>query len=61
PWSYFLNIVDDVETGIESPSVSSDRSSTVFNLQGQRINNLQRGQVVIVRYSDGTSKKVLVQ
>lgn len=32
-----------------------------YNLQGQRITTPQRGQLVIVRYSDGTSRKMLVQ
>ena len=47
PWSYFLNIVDDVETGIVIPSVSNDRSLTVFNLQGQRVAKPGKGVYII--------------
>lgn len=39
----------------------NDFGTVIYNLQGQRIANPQRGQIVIVRYSDGTSKKVLLK
>ncbi|MBQ4434247.1 MAG: hypothetical protein II894_08845 [Bacteroidales bacterium] len=32
-----------------------------YNLQGVRIDNPERGQVGIVRYTDGTAKKVVVR
>ena len=62
PWSNFSNIVETDLTSIQTPTINS--SSTIvgyYNLQGQRIATPQRGQLVIVRYSDGTSRKMLVQ
>ena len=64
PWSYFKNIVEEDLTGIAPPTLtltSSESGQTYYNLQGQRITRPQRGQLVIVRYADGTSRKVVVQ
>ena len=61
PWSNFSNIVETDLTGIQTPTISS--SSTIvgyYNLQGQRIAEPQHG-IVIVRYSDGTSRKMYVR
>ena len=66
PWRYFENIIDDIElTGIEdviadSNSETHKQITDYYNLQGQRTTRLQRG-VNIIRYSDGTTKKVLVK
>lgn len=66
PWNRFINIVDDIDlTGIENVIVDSEtkRSTHItdyYNLQGQRMTESQRG-VNIVRYSDGTTKKVLMK
>ena len=60
-WKDF-NIVEDINTGIEPLTLTpSEAGQTYYNLQGQRIANPQRGQLVIVRYADGTSRKVVVQ
>ena len=62
PWSKFVNIVEDIDTGIEPLTLTpSETGQTYYNLQGQRITNPQRGQLVIVRYADGTSRKVVVK
>ncbi|MBR4552314.1 MAG: leucine-rich repeat domain-containing protein, partial [Bacteroidaceae bacterium] len=61
PWSYFSNIVETDLTSIQTPTINS--SSTIvgyYNLQGQRIAEPQQG-IVIVRYSDGTSRKMYVR
>lgn len=64
PWSCFGNIVEGVPvpTGIEPIELSNDEANvTYYNIQGKRIAQPQRGQIVIIRYSDGTSKKVQVK
>ena len=62
PWSGFTNIVEYDVTGIQPITLNpSEAGATYYNLQGQRIATPQRGQLVIVRYSDGTSRKMLVQ
>ena len=61
PWRYFSNIVETDLTSIQTPTINS--SSTIvgyYNLQGQRIAEPQHG-IVIVRYSDGTSRKMYVR
>ena len=61
PWSKFVNIVEDIDTGIEPLTLTpSEAGQAYYNLQGQRITNPQRGQLVIVRRADGTSRKVVV-
>ncbi|MBR7028808.1 MAG: leucine-rich repeat domain-containing protein, partial [Bacteroidaceae bacterium] len=62
PWSNFSNIVETDLTSIQTPTINSSETIVgYYNLQGQRIATPQRGQIVIVRYSDGTSRKMLVQ
>lgn len=62
PWSYFGKIFEGVPTGIEPIELRSDEAyATYYNVQGKRIAQPQRGQIVIIRYSDGTSKKVRVK
>ena len=62
PWSNFSNIVETDLTSIQTPTINSSETIVgYYNLQGQRIATPQRGQLVIVRYSDGTSRKMLVQ
>ena len=64
PWCYFTNIVDDIEpTGIVNVSSDDESSARVvsyYNSKGQRIAQPQSG-VNIVRYSDGTSRKILIK
>ncbi|MBR1652077.1 MAG: leucine-rich repeat domain-containing protein [Alloprevotella sp.] len=61
PWSFFGSIVDDIQVGIGAiDAVMSKGSDAVFNLQGQRIAQPQHG-VNILRYPDGTGRKVLVK
>ncbi|MBR4552686.1 MAG: leucine-rich repeat domain-containing protein [Bacteroidaceae bacterium] len=62
PWSDFTNIVEYDVTGIQSLTLNpSEAGQAYYNLQGQRIATPQRGQLVIVRNADGTSRKMLVQ
>ena len=63
-----LNLTDDTieflkpESGVDSPSVSTAERSVaaVYNLTGARVDsdNLNKG-IYIVRYSDGTSEKLI--
>ena len=52
--------VDSKANGIESLEVSQDDIATIYNLNGHRINSLQRG-VNIIRMNDGTVRKVVVK
>ena len=62
PWSDFTNIVEYDVTGIQPITlIPAETGATYYNLQGQRITTPQRGQLVIVRNADGTSRKMLVQ
>lgn len=61
PWKYFTNIVEMDITGIKD--ISSDlsvRLKEYYKPDGQRIAQPQSG-VNIIRYSDGTSRKMLVK
>ena len=52
--------VDSKANDIESLEVSQDDIATIYNLNGHRINSLQRG-VNIIRMNDGTVRKVVVK
>lgn len=55
-------LVEEDLTDIEPIEISKEKANaTYYNLQGRRIRQPQRGQLVIARYSDGTSRKVLVK
>ena len=58
PWSAYKIVV--MPTGIEEVGTDKTAPTIVgyYGLTGQLINGKQRG-VVIVRYSDGTTRKVL--
>ena len=51
-----LGGVEGVEADVEAKTVAG-----YYNLQGVRIDNPERGQVSIVRYTDGSAKKVVVK
>ncbi|MBR6338880.1 MAG: leucine-rich repeat protein, partial [Alloprevotella sp.] len=63
PWSYFANIVEEEDlTAIQPLTLTpTEAGESYYNLQGQRIAEPQRGQLVVVRYSDGTSRKMYVR
>ena len=52
--------VDSKANDIESLEISQDDIATIYNLNGHRINSLQRG-VNIIRMNDGTVRKVVVK
>ena len=60
PWNYYAIVV--MPTGIEELETDKTSPSIVgyYDLNGKLINGKQRG-AVIVRYSDGTARKVLVK
>ena len=60
-WSRFGTITDDV-AGIEPPITlnPTEEGESYYTLQGQRIGQPQSG-IVIVRYSDGSSRKMYVR
>lgn len=55
---YTLTLVKDGTTGINSIADKKDGSAELYNLAGQRINNAQPGQVVIVK-KGGKAVKVV--
>ncbi len=60
----FKNIIEtETQTNIHSLYSNYCNASvpSYFTLQGQRITQPQRGQLVIARYSDGTSRKMVVK
>jgi hypothetical protein len=60
-WKKFTHIEEYDVTGIRQNSIQNDNAVTgYYNLQGQRITKPQSG-VVIVRYNDGTSRKMLIK
>ena len=61
-WKTFFNIIDDL-AGVEGVEVDAATKEVegYYNLQGIRLNEPIRGQAVIVRYTDGTAKKVVVK
>ncbi len=62
PWSSFRFIVEYELTGIQQHTLQADNPiSAYYNTSGQRIKEPQKGQVVVVRYTDGTTRKVLVK
>ncbi|MGI6222462.1 MAG: calycin-like domain-containing protein [Prevotella sp.] len=42
-----------------TPTVSSVQPRAIYNVNGQRVQTLQKGQVYILRNADGTAKKIL--
>ncbi len=62
PWKKFSKIEEYDPTGIRQHTLQADNPiSACYNTSGQRITKPQQGQVVIVKYADGTSRKVLVK
>ena len=51
--------IDEV-TGIKTLSDSPLKGENIYNLAGQRVGKSPKG-INIIRYSDGTSKKVLIK
>ncbi|MBR7028032.1 MAG: leucine-rich repeat domain-containing protein, partial [Bacteroidaceae bacterium] len=62
PWAWFTKTVEEEDlTAIQSLTLTpSEAGESYYNLQGQRIAEPQKG-IVIVRYSDGTSRKMYVR
>jgi len=62
PWSDFGSIVpltdEDAIVNVKASTVTSE--TTRFDIQGRQINTLQKG-INILRYSDGTTRKVMVK
>ena len=60
PWKRYEIVV--METGIDDLKVEKDapRVAGYYDLSGRKLNDKQRG-IVIERYADGTSRKVMVK
>ena len=59
PWNGFGTIIGLSGTGIKTISIDTSDAS-IFDLQGNRLNNLQKG-VNVVRTKDGKMKKIFVK
>lgn len=59
-WKDFKNIEEFDPSGIKQVANDNVNSSIVFDLNGKRLSNLQKG-INIIRQSDGTTKKVIVR
>lgn len=57
-WKKFYKIVEIAGTGIDETTVSAAEPYAVFDANGRRTNALKRG-LKILRYGDGTVKKVI--
>ena len=59
-WKHFWNLKAIDTSGINSPSISyNDKKTEVsrYNINGQKVDDNYKG-IVIIRYSDGTTKKI---
>ena len=60
-WREFKNIVEFAPTGIENINTAKDiKKTSSYTLDGQRLDHPRRG-LNIVKYSDGTVRKILVK
>ena len=60
-WSYFKNIVEFDATGIDKVTISADaKEMSRYSVNGQRLSAPTKG-LNIVKYSEGSVKKVAVQ
>lgn len=59
-WKDFKNIEEFDPSGIKKVASDNVDSAIVFDLNGRRLSNLQKG-INIIRQSDGTTKKVIVR
>ena len=57
--SKLAEIIDRIEN-VSEDNISNSSSTSMYNLQGSKLDKPQKG-INIIRYSDGTSKKVLTK
>ena len=65
PWSSFGKFVPltDEEMGVEELTIDNGQltmSAGIYDLNGRRLTKMQRG-LNIVRYADGTTRKVMIK
>ena len=56
----YKTIVIKSPTGIISVASDIDKDTKIYDISGSQLNTLQKG-VNIIRYSDGTTKKVMIK
>lgn len=54
--AYTLVITKDGTSSVK-PINTNSRPAAIYNVNGQRVANMQRGQIYIIKYTDGTVKK----
>ena len=62
-WENFINIEDDIETAVARVSADAEEAQPTgyYSLSGQRLDTPAKGEVTIIRYSDGTARKVFMK
>ena len=60
PWNRFVFIAAYDPAGIEQVRISKPQPEGVFSLDGRRLTKTQKG-LNIIRYKDGTAKKIVVK
>jgi hypothetical protein len=58
-WKGFYKIVDDIPSGISSVKPDT-KNVVIFDMKGNRIDNNHKG-IIMIRQSDGTTKKLIVK
>lgn len=46
-------------TGVEEINDNAREISEIYNIQGVKVNNMEKGNIYVVRYNDGTATKVV--
>ena len=62
-WENFFSIEGDIETAVTRISADAEEAQPTgyYSLSGQRLDTPAKGEVTIIRYSDGTAKKVFMK
>ncbi len=63
PWSLFSNIEEYSFSGINPTTVAGDNAKTIvgiYDMNGRAVNEPAQG-INIIRYSDGTTRKVVMR
>ncbi len=58
-WKDFANIVDDVATSINNIHSATNGATTIYSQDGKRVAKPTAGKAYIIRYQDGSTKKVI--
>ena len=62
-WEKFFSIVGDIETAVTRVTADAEEAQPTgyYSLSGQRLDAPAENEITIIRYSDGTAKKVFMK